>query len=328
MADSDASDSPLDAIAGAAGPSAAEAFELLANETRLAILLVLWEAYKPFTPSGGLTFSELRDRVGVRDSGQFNYHLGKLEGHFVDSTDEGYQLRPAGEKVTRAVIGSAEPEVNDIDDASLDVDCVRCGAATRISYRNGRLLQRCTECGGNFAESEALPPGTLYIWRLEPAGLAGRTPEEVYRAASIGMFHDAFAIIDDVCPECSGRLETDVQFCEHHEPADDGVCPVCGHADEILIQKQCAVCKFTGAAAPTDLVTHHPAVVAFYHDHGINVQYDLGFDEITRLIELEGHHEQTIEATDPLRVRVTVRYDGDDVSLRFDEAGRVIDVID
>lgn len=328
MADSDASDSPLDAIAGAAGPSAADAFELLANETRLAILLALWEAYEPFTPGGGLSFSELRDRVGVRDSGQFNYHLGKLDGHFVGSSDEGYKLRPAGEKVTRAVIGSTEPESHDIDDAPLDVDCVRCGAATRISYRNGRLLQRCTECGGNFAESDALPPGTLHIWRLEPAGLSGRTPEEVYAAAASGMFHQLFAVIDDVCPECFGRLETGVEWCDAHDPADDGVCPVCGHADEILIQKRCVVCKFTAAAAPTDLVTPHPAVVAFYYDHGIEVQYGLDLAGVTRLIELEGNHEQTIEATDPLRVRVTVRYEGDEISLRFDEAGRVIDVID
>lgn len=328
MADSASTDSPLDSIAGAAGARAAEAFELLANETRLAILLALWDAHEPFSPGGGLAFSELRDRVGVSDSGQFNYHLGKLTGHFIDSSDDGYKLRPTGEKLTRAVIGSAEPEDHHIDGAPLDVECVRCGASTEIRYQNGRVLQRCTECGGHFAESDVLPRGTLYVWRLQPAGLTGRTPEEVYRAASIGMFHHVFAIIDDVCPECSGPLETEIQLCDSHNPEADGVCPVCGHADEILIQKQCTVCKFTGAAAPTDLVTHHPAVVAFYYDHGIDVQYDLDFEVVTRLIELEGNHEQTIEATDPLRILVTVSLEGDEISLRFDETGRVIEVFD
>ena len=326
MADTDSPDSPLEAIAGAAGPSAAEAFELLANETRLAILLALWEAYEPFTPGAGLTFSELRERVGVRDSGQFNYHLGKLEGHFVDATEDGYKLQPAGEKVTRAVIGSAEPSSHDIDAVPIDVECARCGATTEISYRNGRLLQRCTECGGNFAESDTLPPGTLHVWRFEPAALSGRSPEEVYVAAAVGMLHQLFAVIDDVCPECSGRLDTDVDRCDAHEPGEDGICPVCGHADEILMQKRCAVCKFTAAAAPTDLVTPHPAVVGFYYDHGIEVQYNLAAEEISRLIALEGNHEQVVESVDPLRVRVTVRYGGDELSLRLDEELRVIEV--
>jgi hypothetical protein len=39
MVDRSPVDSPLDTAAGAAGPAATEAFALLANETRLAILL-------------------------------------------------------------------------------------------------------------------------------------------------------------------------------------------------------------------------------------------------------------------------------------------------
>ena len=37
----DSSESPLEAATGAVGPAAARAFELLGNETRLAILLAL-----------------------------------------------------------------------------------------------------------------------------------------------------------------------------------------------------------------------------------------------------------------------------------------------
>jgi DNA-binding HxlR family transcriptional regulator len=56
--------------------TAAEAFEVLGNEIRTAMVLELADA-------GPLSFSELRERVGVTDSGRFNYHLEKLVGRFV-----------------------------------------------------------------------------------------------------------------------------------------------------------------------------------------------------------------------------------------------------
>jgi DNA-binding transcriptional ArsR family regulator len=49
----------------------AEAFAVVGNETRLAILEALWRS-----PERPVTFSDLRRRVGMRDSAQFNYHLG------------------------------------------------------------------------------------------------------------------------------------------------------------------------------------------------------------------------------------------------------------
>lgn len=67
-----------------------EAFALLGNETRIAIVDALGDA------DGSLSFSDLRSAVGVRDSGLFNYHLSKLLGAFVERTDDGYELSEAG----------------------------------------------------------------------------------------------------------------------------------------------------------------------------------------------------------------------------------------
>jgi DNA-binding transcriptional ArsR family regulator len=50
-----------------------EAFAALGDPTRIAILRALFE--DPHEPTA---FSDLRRAVGVRDSGQFNYHLGEL----------------------------------------------------------------------------------------------------------------------------------------------------------------------------------------------------------------------------------------------------------
>ncbi|NIS32577.1 MAG: helix-turn-helix domain-containing protein, partial [Actinobacteria bacterium] len=60
------------ADAGFMAPDAA--YGLLGSEPRIGILQALGEADRP------VTFSELKERVDVDDSGRFNYHLSKLEG--------------------------------------------------------------------------------------------------------------------------------------------------------------------------------------------------------------------------------------------------------
>ena len=104
MTDSTVSGSPLEAAAGTASPHAVEAFKLLGDETRLAILLALWEAYDPHAKDNSVSFSTLYDRVSIRDSGTFTYHLDKLVGHFVEETDDGYRLRNSGLTIVRAII--------------------------------------------------------------------------------------------------------------------------------------------------------------------------------------------------------------------------------
>jgi len=169
------SGSALEGTAGAADPHAVEAFQLLANETRLAILLALWETKDP-TGEAAVPFSELYDRVGLDDSGNFNYHLDKLEGHFVTAADDGYRLAPAGTKIVRAVIAGTGISEPTLEPTEIDMACPRCEAPTAITYRDGRLFQLCTECSGNISTSGEFPEGTIFNWRLDPAGLAGRTP--------------------------------------------------------------------------------------------------------------------------------------------------------
>ena len=81
----------------AADVDPAEAFGVVANETRLDILEALWRA-----EDRPVAFSELHDSVEMRDSAQFNYHLQQLTDQFVAKTDDGYDLRHAGAQVVRA----------------------------------------------------------------------------------------------------------------------------------------------------------------------------------------------------------------------------------
>lgn len=327
MGKRDTAESPLEAIAGVAGREAAEAFELLANDTRLAILLALWDAYEPFEGGSGLTFSELRDRVGMRDSGQFNYHLGKLEGRFVKSSDEGYHLRLEGFKITRAIIAGIAVQGRTLEPTELGIPCPRCGGATAITYQSSRLYQVCTQCEGYFGETDEFPVGTLFGWRLDPAGLANRTAEEIYTATTIGMLHRSLAMVEGVCPECSGAVDLDLQVCSNHELESENVCHTCGRADQVVAHYRCTVCKNSSVAAPSDLISQHPAVIAFYYDHGVDFQFDLDFQGVTRVLELGDAHQQTLESTDPIRVRVDIRYEGDELSLVLDEQMSVIEVV-
>ena len=325
MTDWNSTDSPLEAAAGGDASQATEAFGALSNETRLAILLALWEAYDPTTPEEGVSFSELRDRVGMRNSGQFNYHLGELEGQFVRKTDDGYVLRRAGQQLVRTVIAGTGIEEPDFEATEIDVACPFCGAPTEVRYEDERLYRLCTECPGAYEGRGEQPEGYLAGIALDPAGFTNRTAKETWAAARIQMFQYVRSMLEGVCDECSGPVVRSLDVCADHDP--DGVCDACGRRSAALALLTCTVCRNYHAASPRTVAVHHPAVVAFYYAHGVDVQYAVDdFESVRRRVNLTGDHEQEVVSTDPPRVRVTVRHDGDELQVTLDEELNVVDV--
>jgi len=83
-----------------------DAFALLGDGTRLAILLAIWEAHDPADEDNSLSFSEIFERVDYDDPGNLRYHLGKLEGQFIERTSEhdGYALRVPAQKLVRDIV--------------------------------------------------------------------------------------------------------------------------------------------------------------------------------------------------------------------------------
>ncbi|WP_227377732.1 winged helix-turn-helix domain-containing protein [Haladaptatus halobius] len=121
-----ASEAPSDGVR----ETAVDALSTLASEHRIAILRALATAEKP------LTFSELRERVGIHDTGRFNYHLSKLRERFVRETDDGYDLGHAGERVilaaadvdpesARALAEATEGTENDVCPVCNEKECNR-----------------------------------------------------------------------------------------------------------------------------------------------------------------------------------------------------------
>lgn len=318
MVDSSQPDSPLEVAAGAAGPRVTEAFELLSNETRLAILLALWEAYEPLADTNPIAFSELRDRVGVRDSGQFNYHLGKLTDRYIEETDDGYSLNNSGLNIVQAVIAGTGLDETSLSRTEIDVPCERCGAPTEVHYEDGFLYQTCTECHGHLGPQYTgdLPAGTLGVREVKPAGLEDRTPGEVFAAGHIELVVSMASYARGVCPTCSGAVEKTLAICESHDVDETGFCAECGTTDEVRIQFRCSVCK-TASAFPVEAITSDlPVVDAFCFEHGIDLLEDVNDPETAARVYAH-HRERDHEliSSDPVRIEITVP--GEDSVLRL-----------
>lgn len=328
MADGTPSKSPREAASGGVGHHATDAFELLGNETRLAILLALWEAYVPHSEGNGVPFSDLRERVGIRDSGQFNYHLGKLEGRFIKKSENGYELRRSGRKLVQSIISGTGIEEPTLEPTEIDVPCPECGAPTAITYENVFAYQVCTECPGFGDPRDEHPAGVLVAWTFEPTGLSSRSAEEVFTASTIKNFGRIAMRFEEICPDCSGPVEWSLDICENHEVVSGQRCPNCGRSNAILVRETCTVCKSAGHGSPGIKVLLHPAVISFYYEHGVEIGFtgSLDFEDISRILALVKEFEEEVLSTDPPRIRVTASHEGDELHLTLDQDMNVIEV--
>lgn len=327
MVDANAGSSPLERAAGAGGSHAVEAFKLLGNETRLSILLALWEATEPGFETNAVPFSELYDRVGYDDTGNFNYHLGRLVGPFVEETDEGYRLRNAGHKIVRAVVAGAGLEDSEMLPTPVDIPCQRCGERSiEVSYRDEAVIVTCRSCEGIVAADD-LPEGTIAMHDVEPAGLAGRSPDELNVVGTIREKNRHQMMKEDVCPDCSGRIETSLHLCAEHTAGVDGICPECGRRDSARVRYVCTVCKqWTGYPIQIPVI-FHPAVVSFYYERGVDMR--LVVDDVAghhRVVDLLWRMEHELVSTEPVRIRITVPCDGDELELTLDGDLDTVDV--
>lgn len=317
MADGNPSGSPLETAAATVGEGTTEAFELLGNETRLAILLALWEAIDPGPPpsESTLPFSEVRERVGIGHGRNFNYHLEKLVGEFVRKTDEGYTLTPGTTQILETVLAGTHAGHSSFEGGPVDEECPLCGAPVVVDYDEGVLVGRCTSCEGGGGD------GTLWhTHEYPPTGLDGRTPGEVHRAARTLMDHRLLTMQAGVCPICAGTVTAFLYVCTDHDAADGTPCERCGLTHESLIHLSCDVCKHQSNAHPEWFADVIPAVRAFWHDHGIDPVSSEGREVPSDAKEFE------VLSAEPPEVRLRIELDSDRLDVTLDEAARVVDV--
>jgi hypothetical protein len=298
------------------GPSpAAEALELVGNEIRAEILRVLSDARRGELPPA-LAFSELRDRIDVQPgSSQFNYHLRRLLGTYVErreagsaqladefvESEEGYALRPGGTLLTRVVTAMGPPD--DVDDArtgsfDAELDCHFCGAAVRARYENRVFQLRCPGCDH------------LYVYTLTPPGVLADAPEPTAlldRAATyLRRKYTTFA--RGGCPLCANAVAPTII-----EP--DVVNWPGAERLEAVVRRTCDHCGNTNYALLGTELLHDPALVAFRRRHGRDA---VG----TRLWELPfavtDRHTEVV-STDPWEATLTVPAGDASLTLRVDD---------
>ena len=263
----------------------ADAFSLVGNETRLSILEALWRE------PGPATFSDIRSEVGMRDSAQFNYHLGKLTDQFVRKTDDGYELRTAGERIVQAILAGSftEHPRRDID---LDDPCIRCGAELVAHYEDELLTIECPSCGHGHGEY-SFPPG----------GLHDRTDAEILRAFDQRVRHLHCLAKDGVCPRCNGRVETTIE--------NVGECCLGVGLRATHTCQQCAheLCSAVGLG-----LLDQSEVVSFYGDHGLTLS-EIPYWRLDWCVD---DHSVTILSEDPWQVQIDVTLDDETLEVTVD----------
>ncbi|MFB6135238.1 MAG: hypothetical protein ABEJ04_00585 [Halobacteriaceae archaeon] len=281
----------------AAPGSAADAFALLGDETRVAIVLSLGDVGG--AAGEALSFSELRDAVGARDSGRFNYHLDRLVGTFVEDAGEGYRLTYAGfllyQAATRGTVGDlALP-----DRLETSVACPTCeGDLAAVPHSNGFLSVACGDCDR-----------VLYRSGFPPRGVAVRDGDALLAAVDAWM-RERLSLFDrGLCYGCSGRVTRALL-------TDAASFPPAVRDREETFAFVHYVCRGCGLSPVVDVATvalFRPATVAFLHERGVDAR-ELPFWEFDR--------RATTEVGDG-RATLTVEEGGDALELVFDADGEV-----
>jgi len=279
------------AVGGDGSPE--EAFSHVANETRFDILRALWEARNEGEEPTG--FSALRRRSGVDDSGQFNYHLDQLRPRFVRKVEGGYELTYAGQRIIGAAVSGVYTGA-DTEFGPLDVaDCPSCGGSVTLHYEDAYANVTCEDCGMTVTNAS-----------VPPVLVAGCDPAEVPLTVSNHLLTEVQRLNRGICPLCNGRTERAVEGDQFGDSE--------AFADHVQVVYTCRECGSSSSGVVSMVLFDHPAVVSFFHDHGVDLH-------ATPVWEFDWWYDTpgTVANEDPLRVDATIAFDGAELALTLDE---------
>jgi hypothetical protein len=275
----------------------ADVFEPLTNETRLAILRALAEAASETPADPWVEYTDLRDAAGVRDNGNFNYHLDRL-GEFVEKRPAGYRLSHVGMvAVTTMAAGGFDADWT-WGPVDAPGECQFCERPVELRYEDGACWLAC----GDEDHAMALS--------ASPRLLAGHPDDDrdaLFERVAFADHRWAESTRRGVCSECRGHVAGRIER--------GGVQP-----DHYHYRGRCRGCGFQHGVPLGLFLASHPSVVAFCHDHGVDVR-------TTPFWTLAWCRPgtETVCSEDPFRVRVDVALDGDCLSLTVAEDGTVVE---
>lgn len=281
--------------------SRGDAYAALTDETRVRILLELAAHYRDAWTDGWLSFSELRDRVGVEDTGRFSYHLGELRDEYVRKVDGEYRPQVAALEIVAAIrAGTYEGTDATAEERRTDYECPHCDEALVLRYRNRLLYLGCDTHGAALA------------YPTPPRALQGRTLPRVLDLTLRKHAGDVALLRDGVCPHCWGPAELSYPR---------GSVPDSYLLDDVPYAT--AVCETCWLCYPLPLahsVLGHHAVEALYADHGLGpTAAQIGPRNLARTTAVD------LRDGDSPGARLTVELDADAVAFDLDERCGVVD---
>lgn len=210
---------------------------------------------------------------------------------------EGYEFRTPGWKVVRSVFAGTFTGRGEVGPVDAPGACYECGGDLEARYSNELLTIACTECGR-----------TPVNYSFPPGGLADRTPEEFLDAFHHHVRHHYCLAADGVCPECMGRMETEL--------VDDIAVP----GQEVAVRHTCGRCdnRLTSAVGVNLLDT--APVLTFFSDRGVDLTTEPFWTHPWTVSDVH----TTVVSEEPLRVRLDLPCDGDTIRVTVDETLEVL----
>lgn len=276
-----------------------EAFSVLGDDVRLSILLELTRAASEQGSDAALSFSELRRRVDVEDSGRFNYHLNRLTGDFVRDDDDGYRARYPGLQVVSTIYAGlySEPDRTSVES---EYDCPNCERPLEITYQDLSLTLQCVE------------HGRMVDYPAPPGALEGRTLPELMTVVFKRAMSEVESAIAGICQRCWGTAEVGWPV---EPPVENEMHP----DDRLWVEIACDRCWLNYKTTYRTVIAAHPAVRGFYTSNG--------YDQVAVFAgsnPVEAEEVCSVTVHDDRRVTTTIELE-DTLSITLDEAFNVLE---
>lgn len=278
------------------------AFELVGNEIRAEIVRTLGHFDAQHGATAVVPFSDLRSRADTDVvSSQFNYHLQRLVGTYVEKAEGGYRLRPEGKSLYRTIRAGTFTGRGSLGRVGLDQPCYHCDDELELAYDDGMFTVQCYGCETLYDLIMA-PPSAI----RDGSGLPARVARYNY--------HVRQAFAQGVCPSCVNPLDTRLVT-----PAETGFDDVVRRA--LYVYRSCDYCGNHSYLSLGSVLLHHPSVISFCHERGLDVtetpRWGLEFAATDRHV--------TVRSTDPWEASLEIALDGETLEVVVDERARVVE---
>lgn len=285
--------------------SSDEVFALLANETRIKILEALAHAENEANPGESppsLSFSEIYDRVNIDSTSKLSYHLGELVGIFIYKSEDGYSFTHVGDRIIHLILASNYEQPERFDPIEIDEQCLFCesiGLKVRLNHQS--IVIACPACGESLTDT------------VTPAQIRSWDTTALLESIAVKQAAEYRQVLHGTCPACSGRMATDI-LAHKDRPLPENM--------SFLVSDECQCCLDCYTVPLSYRVAYHPASVAFYWDHGIDIT-STGSWEMYRYLAENRWSAERLD-TSPPEYHVILGYESEALHAYLDSEATIV----